>query len=181
MAENKRSAGFLQIFVLVLLIVATGITMWIVMSNRQHSREVRTERARYAELDSQARHYIETINAKYPGKITHNTSCNYTSVKLGKGALSCKVESVLSYETSSSPDDILQYVKAKAMSLPWGEQDDATEENSKYSPDLKYLMNYGTPGKLSCSISSYQDANSYTIYALCSGPALAEYYPVVGD
>jgi hypothetical protein len=174
MAENKRSAGFLQIFLLVVLIVAAGVTIWVIMYNRQHSREVQAERARYAELDSQAQHYIETINAKYPGKVTHETSCNYTSVKLGKGALSCRIESTISYDNSSDSDSIINLADTLQSTLKWGKGEDISNAERRST-----LYFDGRPQ--SCEIRYYENQDEPMIAAVCSGSALTEYYPVVGD
>ena len=182
MVKNKHSAGFLQVFLLVALIVAAGVTIWIVMYNRQHAHEVQVERAHYAELDSQAQHYIETINAKYPGKVSHKATCGYTSAKYSKGSLGCDVSSSIEYESVGDlqATSLIDYVKKSTKSLPWGNYTSSKSYTGRDSDprDTNLIFNNTTP---TCSISYYFSANSILIDASCGGGALAEYYPVVGD
>jgi hypothetical protein len=180
MVAIRKSAGFAHILLLILLLVIVAAVTLTAVKVIQNKKAVQNERELYAKLDSEAQAYIQAINAKYPGKVTHKASCNYSSAKLGRGALGCSVETSIDYASVDDPDKILSFADAAQKQLPWGVGIDNTS-NIVGSPKKTILYLHGK--KQSCAISYYttQGLGELLIDANCDGPALAEYYPVIGN
>jgi hypothetical protein len=175
MVNNRNSAGFTHplllagLFTLILLVIAA--TFVTLRDHQQHARAVHTERARYATLDSQAQAYIQAINEKYPGEVTHIRSCSYTSTEGGRGSLSCDVETTIEYKASANNEQIITYADALKEKLPWATGKDISDSERK---DTLYFQG----SKQTCEIRYYQTQDLF-IASVCSGGALAEYYPVI--
>lgn len=180
MVAIRKSAGFAHILLLILLLVIVAAVTLTAVKVIQNKKAVQNERELYAKLDSEAQAYIQAINAKYPGKVTHKASCNYSSAKLGRGALGCSVEASIDYASVDDPDKILSFADAAQKQLPWGVGIDNTGNDLV---GVKKNMLYRDGMRQPCTITYYttQGQGELLIDASCGGPALAEYYTVVGN
>jgi len=154
------------------------VTYKVLQDDQKHNKAIQDERALYAKLDSQAQNYIQAINSKYPGKVTHKDSCSYTSTEGGRGALGCEVDSQIEFGVTTDKQLIINYADDLQENLQWGKGENITS-NTTGSADKTML--YLGDKKQSCTISFYSDTKGFLVDASCSGGALAEYYPVVSD
>lgn len=180
MVAIRKSAGFAHILLLIVLLAIVAAVTLTVVKVIQNKKTIQTEREQYAKLDNEARAYIRAINAKYPGKVTHKSSCNYSSAKLGKGALGCIVETSIDYSSIDDPYKILLFADAAQKRLAWGVGVDNTGDDLV---GVKKNMLYRGSTRQPCTVTYYstQGRDELLIDASCGGPALAEYYPVIGN
>lgn len=179
MATTRKSAGFAHILLLIVLVVVIAIVTLTAVKVIQNKKAVQTERELYVKLDKEARAYIQAINAKYPGKVTHTQSCRYTSAEWSPGWLGCSVGGSIEYP-EGSPDvyeQTLSYANTQLNYLPWGSSEDNTDALRKEGDSIIANRVYMQNKAISCSVSYYRTAN-LLIDIDCSGSALTEYYPV---
>jgi len=184
MVKNRHSAGFAHIFLLagllVVVVLVAAVAFRVVRDTRQHNAAVQKERALYAKLDGEAQSYIQAINQKYPGKVTHTRSCNYASAEGYRGSLSCSVTSSIYYpsESTSSYDRVTKYADSQQKLLTWGNGQYDHETDALGKDTIQNVM-YQQGQNVGCAITYYGDETYLEVSVDCGGNALAEYYPVV--
>lgn len=147
--------------------------------NNEQKTKIAAERDLYTKLDKEAGTYINAIAQKYPGEITHERYCDYSSAKYGKGSLGCSVGYKIETNGNDTADlELAGLVYRFAKQTTWGVPvDNLADYDKKNGVSAKYLF-YVDDHKR-CSVVAYDVGEpKRTITASCSGNALAEYYPV---
>ena len=146
------------------------------------------EKRTYEKLDKQAYEYIQSLAQKYPGKVTHEKYCEYSSAKFSKGTLGCVIDTQLFITNINSLKEveIKNYGTEEQKKLGWRVDFEDASNNASYNmTNIKrtvYVVD-----NLTCGIHydygggapSYTlDKTKFYISAGCSGNALREHYPV---
>lgn len=184
--KNTKQGGFAHIVIVLVLAVGLAAIGVFTVYQIKHAQKVSKERALYAAADKETQDYINTIAAKYPGKIEHNTSCSYSSAKYSKGSLGCDLKSTI---TINIPEDnqkaLIDFADTEQKSLPWDFAYDNTKQNLATGFDNLIKIRVYKTDSLTCSVvyKHPQSSNAGTdtkdsvqIVSSCEGNALAEYY-----
>lgn len=156
-----------------------------------HFGSIWYEKRQFQKLDQQAYGYIQAIAQKYPGKVTHEQYCDYSSMKFSKGVLGCTVRSGLAITANEggAEQKIIGLADEKQRNIFKNVKfTDTTHNRLDNMSNIKNVVY--EEGSLTCGISyryGYEDyslpnrkLNKKTIIidASCSGNTRAEHYPV---
>ncbi|MDQ5963313.1 MAG: hypothetical protein QG629_395 [Patescibacteria group bacterium] len=143
-----------------------------------HFGSIWYEKRQFQKLDQQAYGYIQAIAQKYPGKVTHERYCDYSSTKFSKGSLGCTVASKIEYQIDDrQTDSISAYAEGQANNLNWGTPRKKLDDTSSRRGSSDRALYFSGNDKCWVDIYSGQKTE-YFINASCSGNTRAEHYPV---
>ena len=173
----KNFRGFAHPILLVILSIVVLGTGYFTYTRIKHSQAVNKEKQLYATLDKQSTDYINAIAAKYPGKISHERYCEYISVKLGKSAPVCRVDSTLDLLEEHSPQAILNDLALTYKTSTWDYENTFINNQNKLSKEFYGSINFIRKDTKNCRADIYRGIELKVVIG-CYGNALAEHYPV---
>ena len=152
---------------------ATWLVAFVLLFATYHYGSIWIEKRQFEKLDKQAYQYIQSIARIYPGKITKEQYCDYSSAKYSKGSLGCNVNYKL--EIDAIRNDNVQFENT-LVAGPWEHYSKGKSYtgNSADSRNTVYLFDR----QKNCSVATYYSGMSLLVSAGCSGNARAEHYPV---
>lgn len=200
-SRPRRFFGFLKrhkvLSALLVLIVVYGVAVGVVQTVLWN--EKRIERPRFAQAQSDLNDLYVSITKQVGAPSDHKAvqSCSYTSVEIGRGALSCDVYEYFTYKVSDQAD--AQSLSAQLATLTKNNAKILHYESSTWSTSGQgYVQiasdDFTTQSELECGTDYWfftgplipsefpindVKPSSLLIELSCGGGARAEYYPVV--
>lgn len=157
---------------------ATWLVAFILLFGTYHYGSIWIEKRKFEKLDKQAYQYIQSIAKKFPGEITREQYCGYSSAKFSKGSLGCSVRSELYYPDLSDAKEasVSDAIEETISNIGWGKYKKFKSYTGEKNDQRNINYNFKQPKH--CSVSKYYEEKSLLVAARCSGNARAEHYPV---
>ena len=157
---------------------ATWLVAFVLLFATYHYGSIWIEKRQFEKLDKQAYQYIQSIAKKFPGEITREQYCGYSSAKFSKGSLGCTVTSKIKLNITDRQEisRLVYYAEKKTTGLNWGSVRETAQETTPGSEQEDVNLYFSNSDI--CWVSVYENRNSKFIRAYCSGNARAEHYTV---